>query len=1765
MSKSVDERVVQMKFDNRDFEKNVQESVGTLEKLKRSLDFSKTEKDISGLQNSFDKIDVNNFNEALNRITDHFTILGRVSDQVIRRIADGLFNAALQGYNFVKSLTIDQIGKGWDKFMSKTESIQTIMNATGADIDEVNYYLNKMMWFSDETSYGFTGMASALGQMTSAGGDMEKLVPMIMGVANATAYAGKGPQEFARAIYNLNQSYSSGALKYMDWKSLEMAGVASKQLKQTLIDTAVAMGKLKKGEVTLANFNDTLKDDWADQAVMEAAFGKFAMATEEAYKLVKEQGEFDTASEAYDALAGQFDEIYYRAARAAQEAKNFQEVIDATKDAVSSGWMRTFELIFGNYEEAKVLWTDMANAFWEIFAQGAESRNELLEEWHDAQVGGYKDFTETINIFLQTIIDAKEILGDIVYDILPDIDTPNLQNFVMKFKELGKEANAFFTGDMPKFEGITAELAKTLGFASKKDALATLLPDAERRYKMAISNGAYFREAVAGAASAVNILRKGLITLQRSLSPLLKIVSAFWRFTLQVLAGLSKVIRYFDQSIEATNGFRDSVDWFATKVATALETAGDAVYSFFNALFYWDEATEKFVFAGGILDMIQKKFDELGQSELGKAVVDALTGIKDLGMIILGGIQWLFNQIPNMMPYIIDGLTQICHWAAQGAAFIGRMFTEAKNWLISTDFIEFGKGIWETVKEFITPAIGKIKEFFATLTVEKVKQDLGGILTFLGKAFSALGEFLSPVVDVLKELWGYITAGNFEGFKNLMSGILQGGGLIGILRLSSGGKNFLDSFAGIGDAIDELLGRFAGRERVGNIILKIAIGLAILTASLWSLSGIDADGIINASVALGSILFILTTFIKSLNKLSSEGMLSGEKRGLFGTAKTFFSSPISQISTDLIKMGIALIFFAKAIQILAKIDSKGLTNAIMTLGMLFLMIGVFSKVMNGLSSGTSAMTKGKGGGGLGGLLLKVGAAVALIGAGLLLFAGAVKLLGTMDENAILHAEIMILMFVAAFTAMAIVGEKFSAGLDNLWKTLLAGALAMLIVAPAIVIFTGCIAALSLLPIGNMAAATLAIIGLIAGLGFALKKFNFKNSASLLMVSIAIKTISNAISLLGRMKVGQVILGVAAIAATLLVLSATLKQLSMKHAEVFLALALGMTAMGLAMQILGSLEWEQILKALVALAGALLVFSTFKVTIVSASGGISALSGALLGFALALLAVTTALTLLALIGKEKGRQLLSDIRDLAPDLQKTIVAIVNATCGAITEAFPTILETIGILLNDFIDWLTKAIEGPDGLIEKAVVLIIKAIGSLAASIHEHKKEIVDAVKSLVSEAIDLVLDLGISLATELPIVGDIIVAALKGMKALLSGTVGGTPELQYGVYADQYKATGSKQYLNSIVEGMSSENEEEREAAIAAYEELYEWAQEHKDDAPRIEVKRDWEGNIIYDDMGQEVYEVTWDSAALAKEVISHKPMYGFGGFGGKDHYVSGYATQALSSALTGANLDAWLDDHSYAIQEFIDSHDNLINYAEKFPKQLYAALSKVSSDDDAVELLKTLSGILEEKGEEAGKQFIAGLIRGLLNPDGTAKLERASKSAATLVDATTRLTLQVKSPSRLSEEIGMYWDQGLANGLVKYSSGVETTSEAISNSIVDSFTIASKSISDFLKYGASKNIPAIQPILSIGNRKAFSDLGNAMNDQTEKVSALAKGKGLHRRGDLVDGGPVGNTTKNYGDFTINVYAAEGQNPKDIAAYVMDEIQSEMERREAALA
>jgi len=419
----IDNRIVKMQFDNGQFESGVKESLSTLDKLKNALDFKSSVKSMQNLSDAgkglSNSLNFDGVLKGLEQINDRFSIVGMVVQNLKTQAADALTSITTElakttaavtplgnalseittGFNYlatsVQSMTpAANMMAGWEKYADKTQSVQTIMNATGLSIDEVSSQLDKLMWYTDETSYNFNDMASNIGKFTSQGIDLETASTAMMGIANWAGLSGAKVAEASRAMYNISQAMGMGYMSQMDWKSIENANMATQEFKQTVIDAAVAEGTLqevadglyvdmKGNEVSVNNFRENLKDGWFDKDVMLHSLQDYGDYVNEVYKVAEEFGV--SCAEAMDIvndLNGVTGTLGERAFRAAQEAKTFGDTVEAIKDAVSSGWMSIFENIFGNYNEAKVVWTWWANELWDVFAGPLDELNQKLSGWH---------------------------------------------------------------------------------------------------------------------------------------------------------------------------------------------------------------------------------------------------------------------------------------------------------------------------------------------------------------------------------------------------------------------------------------------------------------------------------------------------------------------------------------------------------------------------------------------------------------------------------------------------------------------------------------------------------------------------------------------------------------------------------------------------------------------------------------------------------------------------------------------------------------------------------------------------------------------------------------------------------------------------------------------------------------------------------------------------------------------------------------------------------------------------------------------------------------------------------------------------------------------------------------------------------------------------------------------------------------------------------------------------------------------------------------
>lgn len=756
MSQEVDERVVEMRFDNAQFEKNVHQTMQSLEKLNDSLRLDGAENGFEKISDASAKVDFDEMQGALDDLSGKFSAVEVMGVAALSHITR---QAVDTGEKLVKSLSLDQVTSGWNKYAQKTASVQTIMNATGKSIAKVNGYLSKLMWFSDETSYSFTDMTQSLGQLTASGGDIEKVIPMIMGMANATAYAGKGASEFSRVIYNLNQSYSQGYLSLMDWKSVELAGVATAELKKQIIETGVALGKIKEGDVTVGTFSSTLSKKWADKEVMETAFGKFAEFSEAVKKMVDANPGM-LASQAIDALADKYDEVTVKAFKAAQEAKSFSEAVDATKDAVSSGWMETFDILFGNYEEAKGFWSDLAEEFWNMFAGGAAGRNNWLKSAFDSgldQLLGTEGFGDAGDNYTNLLQKALVNQG-----LLSEEGIEEAGSFQKALEESGVTAKQLYEvlGEAAEHyhqrAAMSDEELNKLGFdRDKVDALANAYDSLAEQ----IQNGSVNLDDLAGKMNQLSGREH------------------FFNGILNVLEGINSVLS------PIRDGFGD-----------VFMTDGSPLYNFLKG---FDELTGKMVLSEETAEKVQKVF-----TGVFRVLSIGLKGVKTVGktaFMILGKLLDLLSPMSDLLLNIGSCISNLLTW------------------------VDESLGQAESLSDVLGILVGAVAALVSPIAdvVKGVKALVrGGSMEEAKKQFGAFGTVVDAVGSVLDKFKiGSVSAGNVIGTAfQLLGGILLGafegaGALIG---------RAFNGFKGAGDTVSEFAdSKVPLLENIRDVVLSL--------------------------------------------------------------------------------------------------------------------------------------------------------------------------------------------------------------------------------------------------------------------------------------------------------------------------------------------------------------------------------------------------------------------------------------------------------------------------------------------------------------------------------------------------------------------------------------------------------------------------------------------------------------------------------------------------------------------------------------------------------------------------------------------------------------------------------------------------------------------------------------------------------------------------------------------------------------------------------
>lgn len=965
-----EDRIIGLKFDNAQFEKRAQKTLNTLDSMTQkiyTLGTRSVTSSFNSISNAAAKVTLNPLNNAVNNVILSFKNLETRAITSLETMAMTALNA---GKQFAESLSVDQFAAGWTKYEEKTAAIQTIV-AAGYEIEDVNAAMEKLMWYADETSYNFTDMANNIGKFTSMGIDLDTATKSMMGISNWAAVSGQNAASASRAMYNLSQAIGMGKVTLRDWYSIENANMATKEFKETVLETAVELGQLKKAEdgtiksndgtvISFENFRDTLDKGYFTTEVLTATLAKYNEYTEEVYALLQDETlGLETAAEAMEYLDNKakaaglsVEGLGEKSFKAAQEAKSLTDALNATKDAVSSIWMRMIENITGGYYETKKLWTDFTAFLWDVFAGPLDEIDSYLSKWMGTSWidENGQELTEREHLLqilygtMSGIVDLLKVVKQSFLEVFPAKTVKELGDIVERYRQLAK--GLVFTTD---------ELGNLTGKGKK---LKGVLLGIFSIFKNIINFGKKFKSIFEPLFKSL----KGLFTdiadffllFNRALPLAKKTPKWLENLTSKIQNGV-KIVSDLAESVRSylvpalnliTNHGVFGVIAVLTKGFGGLsDTIFDLISNFtgLDASIYKSKAKDVIYAIGNRLLVI---------AQIVKAIIKP---VLVAGLTIAAT---LISRIVSLVKIVIGLIANT--WEPLGKIFISLL--EAGKKILDAVF-DVAPSLFESLGKFLTaaqPIISKIISVLGTglslliRVLPKVIDFLTTIITWvLTKGTAFVSWFKTAGIDTIKGFFigikeGFKNSKLFQVFQSIIDGVKK------IFGIHSPSTVFFE----IGKNI--ILGLFNGIKSVIGPFYKNLIKLVSKTASLF-------ETVIGAIIDLikeikGPLIKIINTlanaFIKIINKI--ENAIGFDK--IFDVVSNIVNKLTSLFSLflDVVKMlvkeildsGIIksiVLMFKSIIDGLSSVNIVGVTVDIVKefVGMIKVLVNSIASLING--------------------------------------------------------------------------------------------------------------------------------------------------------------------------------------------------------------------------------------------------------------------------------------------------------------------------------------------------------------------------------------------------------------------------------------------------------------------------------------------------------------------------------------------------------------------------------------------------------------------------------------------------------------------------------------------------------------------------------------------------------------------------------------------------------------------------------------------------
>lgn len=1357
MSTTIDERVVEMRFDNKQFEQNVQTSISTIEKLEKSLNLKGASKGLEDVNAAAKNCNMTPLSNAVETVKMRFSALEVMAVTALANITNSALNA---GKNIVSALTIDPIKTGFQEYETQINAVQTILANTqheGTNLQQVNRALDELNTYADKTIYNFTEMTRNIGTFTAAGVNLQTSVDSIKGIANLAAVSGSTSQQASTAMYQLSQALAAGKVQLMDWNSVVNAGMGGKVFQDALIRTSELLGTGAKQAIAAnGSFRESLtKTGWLTTEVLTETLKQFAGAYDEA----------DLIAQGFsESQAKEIAQMAKTAEEAATKVKTFTQLWDTLKESAQSGWTQTWEILIGDFGEAKDLLTEISDSIGGVISKTAEARNAVLSSglssgWKQLLDQGIADEAG----YIEAIEEVARKNGDAFDKMVADSE--DFTDALKKGLKEGVISSDTLTEAVynlqDKMSGMSEEELKAAGYTSEMVEQIESLDSGLRNGSISMDE---FTEKILRPSGRENLIQALWNAAQGLMSVVTPMKEAF-REIFPPMTG--------DQVYNLTVGLQELTEKFKIGEETAnnLKRTFKGVFALFDIGLQGVKAL-----VGGFADLIGY-VAPAGDGILGftASIGDFIVGI-DEAIKSSDAFNKAIEGIGNFLKPIADGVKTFVKTVADAFGEFANVDTSGLDNFadkVQTRFEPFVK-LGELVKKAFEGIIG---------IVEKAAPVLSKLGSIVANAFGNLGEAILTAFDTA----------SFDPILDLINTGLFSAILIGVKKfidslseITENGGGILGSFKDILDGVKGSLEAWQSNLKAGTL-LKIAGAMAILTAAIVALSLVDSEKL-NASLGALSVLFVellgsMAIFEKIMNGAAIKGMgqltiamigmstavlilagavqkLSGLDwdellKGLVGVAGlsailVASATALSKTSKGLIKGSAGLVVFAAAIRVLVgavedlgELDAGSLAKGLIGVGVLCTELALFLRATD-----------------LDGMGVLKGTGLVLLAASINILADAVGAFGNLDVSKLiqgLSAVAVVLTELAVFT-------KVTANAKHVVST----ATAMTILGAAMLVFGEAVEKMGNLSWGEIGRGLTTMAGSLAAVTVAMNLLPngmISKATGMVEVGAALLIIGEAVRNMGGMSWDEIARGLVTLAGsmTILVVALNAMKTALPGAAAVLTVSAALAIFTPVLKSLGNMSWESIAKGLVALAGSFTVLGVAGVAlgpltpaILGLSAAIAVLGVGCLAAGAGILAFSTGLSALAVSGAAGAASLVvavSSILSLIPLLFESIGEGILSLAGVIANGGPAIAEAFTVLVLAAVEALVTAVPA---VVDGLFVLIDSVLSAL-----------VEHTPTIVEQLFDILIGIIQAITTKLP---ELIKAGVELLMAFFDGVI-----------------------------------------------------------------------------------------------------------------------------------------------------------------------------------------------------------------------------------------------------------------------------------------------------------------------------------------------------------------------------------------------------------